>query len=245
MRKFSLGFVLMALLWACAPSGGIRTFRASTSKEVDLGKIMEIDGPVTFRLLLKNEYKDTLYPVRMHTPCYCTKVRFEKDPVAPGEDEVLEVVYDPAYRPGPMMEQIQVYYTNNSPTRVRIVTFKGEIIGYNHPIEEDRPYAFGSGLYMSHKVLSFGIVRPGDTADMFFRYGNGNTKASTVEFDIPQEWKPFFRLRQPGKMKADGRDTLHARFTMPMGMDSVLFAVRPMVDGKPVEQDLTIRAYAN
>ena len=241
MRNLILLLALLGLMGACAPKDGIRTMRASTSKEVDLGKIKEIDGPFKVRLLLRNDYKDTLYPVQLYTPCGCTQASFDKKPVAPGEDEVLEVVYNPAYNPGPMMEQIQILYTN-SPTRVRIITIKGEVIGYNHPIEEDRPYAFGEGLYMSHKVLSYGLVRPGDTSDMFFRYGNGNTGSATVEFEIPEEWKPFFRLRQPGKMKADERDTLHARFTMPMGVDSAYFAVRPIVDGKYTDEVLSVRA---
>lgn len=243
MRKTLFLIALVSCLWACGPKDGIRTYRATTTKEVDLGKIMEIDGPLTVRLLLKNDFKDTLYPVQLYTPCRCTKVKFEKLPIAPGEDEVLEVTYNPAYNPGPMTEQIQIFYVN-SPTRARMVTIKGEVIGFIHPIEEDRPYAYGEGLYMSHKVLSYGRIYPGSSADMFFRYGNGNTHETNVVFDIPEEWKPYLKLRQPGNMKADERDTLHARFIMPEGRDSVLFAVRPMVDGKPTEEVLTIKAYA-
>lgn len=241
LRLLSLLSAGVSLLSACSENGP-RTYRATTTKEVDLGIIKEIDGPLTVKLLLRNDFKDTLYPVQLYTPCRCTKVEFGKKPVAPGEDEVLEVTYNPAYNPGPMTEQIQIFYTA-SPVRARMVTIKGEVIGYNHPIEEDRPYAFGEGLYMSHKVLSYGLLREGETSDMFFRYGNGNTRSAEVTFDIPEQWKPYFRLRQPGRMKADERDTLHARFTMPEGADTVTFAVRPLVDGKPTEEVLTVRAY--
>ena len=156
---------------ACAPKDGIRTIRTSTDREADLGKIKEIDGPLTFRLVVKNDYPDTLYPVQLYTPCGCTEARFERKPVAPGEDEVIEVTYNPAYRPGPMMEEIQVYY-RNSPVKARSLVIKGEVIGYNHPIEEDRPYAYGEGLYMSHKVLNFGQLRPGPEPDHHgYRHG--------------------------------------------------------------------------
>ena len=239
MRKLLMMAALLAA--ACAPKDGIRTIRTSTDREADLGKIKEIDGPLTFRLVVKNDYPDTLYPVQLYTPCGCTEARFERKPVAPGEDEVIEVTYNPAYRPGPMMEEIQVYY-RNSPVKARSLVIKGEVIGYNHPIEEDRPYAYGEGLYMSHKVLNFGQLRPGETGDFFFRYGNGNTKKATVVFDIPDSWKPYVRMRQPGKMKADERDTVHVKFTMPDGLESLEFSLQPLVNGNPTGEVLGIRA---
>ena len=227
---------------ACGSGDGIRTIRTTTQTEADLGKIKEIDGPVTVRLLCKNDYADTLYPVQLHTPCGCTQVRFDRKPVAPGEDEVLEVTYDPAYRPGLMMESIDVYY-RNSPVKMRNFVIKGEVIGFVHPIEEDRPYNFGEGLYMSHKVLHFGSRAPGQTADMFFRHGNGNRKKAEITFDIPQEWQPYLHMRQPGKMKADERDTLHVKFTMPDPADTVEFTIQPRVNGVPTQEVLTVRAF--
>ena len=180
--------------------------------------------------------------MRLHTPCGCTQVNFRRDPVPPGADEVLEVTYNPAYRPGPMMEEFTVFYLN-SPVRSRSIVIKGEVIGYNHPIEEDRPYAFGEGLYMSHKVLNFGRRRPGETQDMFFRHGNGNKKKADIRFEIPAEWQPYLRMRQPGKMKADQRDTIHVKFTMPEGIDTVEFSVQPYVNGVKTEELLLVKSF--
>ena len=243
MRK--LAFILLsavALTVACAPKDGIRTIRTAPDKEADLGKIREIDGPVTVRLVVRNEYADTLYPAYIHTPCGCTEGHFDPHPVAPGEDETIEVTYNPAYRPGLMMEQIQVYY-KDSPVKMRSFVIKGEVIGYLHPIEEDRPYYYGEGLYMSHMLLSYGLRSPGETADFFFRYGNGNKHKSTLTFDVPEQWQRYLGLRSPGRMKADQRDTLHVSFTMPEGVDTVDFTVQPRMDGRPTEQVLTIRAF--
>ncbi|MBR2224632.1 MAG: DUF1573 domain-containing protein [Bacteroidales bacterium] len=236
-QVFLLTLLLMAA--ACGSRDGIRTIRTAEGQDADLGTIREIDGPVTVRLLIRNDFPDTLYPVQLHTPCGCTNARFDQKPVAPGADEVLEVTYNPAYRPGPMREEIQVRYVN-SPVRVRTFTISGKVIGFNHPIEEDRPYAFGEGLYMSHKILSYGLLRPGETGDFFFRYGNGNTRKATVTFDIPEEWQPYVRMRQPGRMKADQRDTLHVKFTMPEGIDSAAFSLQPRVDGRKTEEVLSV-----
>ncbi len=234
---FLLALLLMAA--ACGSRDGIRTIRTAEGQDANLGTIREIDGPVTVRLLIRNDFPDTLYPVQLHTPCGCTNARFDQKPVVPGADEVLEVTYNPAYRPGPMREEIQVRYVN-SPVRVRTFTISGKVVGFNHPIEEDRPYAYGEGLYMSHKILSYGQLRPGETGDFFFRYGNGNTRKATVTFDIPEAWQPYVRMRQPGRMKADQRDTLHVKFTMPEGIDSAAFSLQPRVDGRKTEEVLSV-----
>ena len=241
MKKTLILLSMALALCACASHSGIRTIRTSADQEADLGKIQEKDGPLTVRLVARNDYPDTLFPVQIHTPCGCTHAQLDKTPVAPGADQVLEITYDPAYRPGPMMEKIQVYY-QHSPVKSLAFMIKGEVIGFNHPIEEDRPYAYGEGLYMSHKILHFGSRLPGETGDVFFRHGNGNSRKATITFDIPQEWQPYLRMRQPGKMKADGRDTLHVKFTMPEGTDTVDFAVQPRVNGKPTEEVLRIYA---
>ena len=96
---------------------------------------------------------------------------------------------------------------------------------------------------MSHLMISYGLLEPGQQGDFFFRYGNGNSHKSTLTFDVPPEWQPYLGLRSPGRLKADQRDTLHVGFTMPAGVDSVEFTVQPRMDGRPTEQVLTVSAY--
>ena len=43
-------------------------------------------------------------------------------------------------------------------------------------------------------------------------------------------------------MKADERDTLHVKFTMPDAIDTVSFDIQPFVNGVPTEGKLTVRA---
>lgn len=244
MRKWI--FAVLLLTAACTPKSGIRTIRTTENTEADLGVIQEKDGPVTVRLVVRNELADTLHPVQVYTPCGCTAAETDRRSIAPGADEIIEVTYNPAYRPGIFMEEIQVYYAD-SPVRMRSLLIKGEVIGYNHPIEEDRPYAFGQGLYLSHEVLHYGKLAPGQTDDMFIRHGNGNKKAADIRFDIPPEYASSIGLRQPGVMEADGRDTLHVRFTMPEGPapgDTLLIPLQPLVNGKKTDKILYIKAIA-
>ena len=240
MKKYAFLTLLLALA-ACGAKDGMQSCRVREDGVANLGTIKEIDGPVTVKLLARNNYPDTLYPIQTYTQCGCTAAQSSREPVAPGADEVLEVTYNPAYRPGPILQEVQVQY-RNSPVKLRSFTLQGTVIGYNHPIEEDRPYAMGEGLYMSHKVLSFGNMAPRQTRDMFFRHGNGNRKKADIRFEVPAEWQPYLRLRQPGRMKADERDTLHVKFTMPEGIDTVAFDIQPFVNGVPTPETVGVRA---
>jgi len=244
MRKAIVIIAALAAVVSCSGGDKIRTIRTSENTEADFGKIKEADGPVTVRLLARNESADTLFPVRLYTPCACTEVKFDRTPVPPGEDEVIEVSYNPAYRPGKMMEEIQVYYAGN-PLKMRSFIIVGEVIGYSHPIKEDRPYNLGSDFYVSHKKVSFGTIRPGETKDFFFRYGNGGSRRADVRFEIPEEWRPYLRLRQPGKMKADQRDTVHVKFTAPATAgegEKIEIPLQPVVNGKAVDEAIQISA---
>ena len=218
MKNLFLLLALMLPAVACGPRDGIRTVRIAEGQDADLGTIKEIEGPVTVRLLIRNDYPDTLRPVQLYTPCGCTQARFDQKPVAPGADEILEVTYNPAYRPGPMREEIQVRYTN-SPVRVRTFSITGNVVGFNHPIEEDRPYAFGEGLYMSHKVLSYGSLRPGETGDFYFRHGNGNTSTTTSAPDnAPCD---RFTRSPPSPPDSSSRPAVSTNVTGPSGSISI------------------------
>ncbi len=233
---------VLLLLAACGPKNAEKVFRASEDTEVRLGRIKEADGPVSFKLLLKNDFQDTLKPLFIYTPCGCTAASNGNRPVPPGEDEVIDVTYNPAYREGKHMEEIQIRY-KDSPTPMRSVIFMTEVIGCKHPIEETCRYAMGLDFYSSHKVLAFGNFDPGQTKDMFFHYGNGGKKKMNVSFEVPDEWKGVISLRQPGKMKADQRDTVHVKFTMPAGVDTIRFAIQPIVNGKPTDESIKIKAF--
>ncbi len=64
-----------------------------------------------------------------------------------------------------------------------------------------------------------------------------------VTFDNPRP--ETLAYRQKMTLDAHGRDTLHFRFTMPAGLssgDTLRFALRPSVNGKPVGKDLNVKA---
>lgn len=241
MRKAWV-WILLPLLAACG-GGGIREIRSADNLEADLGVIREADGPVTFRLVVRNEMADTLYPLQYYTHCGCTKVELDRTPVAPGADQRLTVTYDPAYRPGRFMEEILVNY--NDGKTVKSLIFKGEVIGMHHPVEEDHPYDFGAGLHLSHEVLHYGRHAAGETGDIFFRYANGTDAPMDLDLQVDPAFAGAVRLRTPLHLEPQGRDTLHVRFTMPEGIapgDTLWIPVRLDVNGKRAGKELNIKA---
>ncbi len=241
MKKTLLFAFALCAIAACGPKGP-KEYHITENIEANIGKIKEIDGPVSFKLYVLNDLKDTLYPKMIYTPCSCTAAEITQTAVAPGEEELLEVTYNPAYRPGKMMEEIHILYVN-SPVKSRSVIICGEVEGYLHPIEESCRYAMGENLYSSHKKLGFGVMAPGETRDMFFRYGNNTKHKANLSFEIPEEWKPYVRMRQPGKIKGNERDTIHVKFSFPQDAEKVSFAMQPIMNGKPTEETISIEAF--
>lgn len=235
--------VVLLLLGAASCTSGPKTYVYDPADPfIRIGKINEIDGPVSFDVVVKNNTPDTLYPLRTAVECSCTTVDVYYQPVAPGESITIHTTYDPAYRKGPQGESAALYFKDVAPALFEI---QADVVPYNHIITEDHPYAYGHDLYMSHKTLPFGKLAPGETRDIYFRIGNGSTKKANIEL-VPEGCdKESVRFRQPGKVAADWRDTIHVKFTMPetkVANDTVEFHIQPCVNGEPTEQKMTILA---
>lgn len=213
----------------------------SENTEADLGTIYEEDGLARTVLVVRNNSADTLFPVAAYSHCRCAAATVSPLPVAPGEDVMVDVTYNPAYRSGIFMEEVQVRF--NGRRDVMSLVVKGEVIPCVHPVTDDHPYNFGSGLYMSHETLHFGNSRCGESHMIYVRLANDTDRKMTVTFDNPLP--ETLAYRQKVTLDAHGRDTLHFRFTMPAGLssgDTLRFALRPSVNGAPVGKDLNVKA---
>ena len=59
---------------------------------------------------------------------------------------------------------------------------KGTVKGMQHPVTEDHPYHYGSGLYMSHRVLPFRALKKGEAQTVKLRLANGTNREMTIDF---------------------------------------------------------------
>lgn len=177
----AFGVVVMMVnhaLYSQTPS----TVFVSTERVFDFGQIEEKDGKVSHTFIFQNKGETRVAMENVATGCSCVEFEYSKEPVNPGESRELTVTYNPAYRPGFFSKEI-VVLSNNRQNYTRI-WIKGSVIPEQHPIEENYPYNFGSGLWMNLKVLAFGTMRKGDTKTVKLKYGNDTDKEINLTFVV-------------------------------------------------------------
>ena len=98
-------------------------------------------------------------------------------------------------------------------------------------------------IYEEEGLARTVLVVRNNSADTLFPVAPGEDVRIDVTFDNPRP--ETLAYRQKMTLDAHGRDTLHFRFTMPAGLssgDTLRFALRPSVNGKPVGKDLNVKA---
>lgn len=250
MRKSLRIFLAVAALAggvaACSDgprSAAPREIVTTENTEADLGRMKEKDGPVQAVLVVRNQAPDTLWPAMAYTRCGCLTATVDRMPVPPGGDVRVHVEYNPSYKKGIVMEEVGVSFRDRRQMMSLVV--KGEVVPMTHPVEEDHPYDFGGGLHLSHEVLHYGKMQAGQSGDIFIRVANDRKRRAKISFQPEAALGDRLSFREGLQLAAQGRDTLHFRFTMPGGIpagDTVRFAVFPAVNGKKLDKPLVIKA---
>lgn len=239
---FALIFALSAV--SCKETGP-REYIVDDTTVIDLGAIKEADGPLEFIILYKNNTPDTLVATHSRSSCHCTTPVVNNLPIPPGEYHRIPVKYSPVYQKGAVDAQVDIRYKDGT---IRSFPFMVNVIPMKHPVTDHAKYHMGRNFYTSYKILSLGILRPGQTKDMYFGLGNDTRRNMKVEFKLDGKYSERVRMSRELTMMPDGRDTLHVRFTMPLEMapgDSVSIKVQPVINGAPTKETMTISARTN
>jgi len=244
--KLRLLIPVLIIAASCAGNnGGVKFFNEVDNKvTIDLGNVKEIDGAIDIEVRIPNTTEDTLTISKKRSSCRCFSFnKFKKTKAAPGEDMIVSMIYDPAYMNGDQEEYAGLILSNGQLIDINLTA---NVTPCPHAIEEGHPYDLGGGIHVSHRVLSFARLAPGESRKMYFHIANGLDKKAKVVLEPRGEDSHCIEVyRQPGKMDADGRDTIHVTFTMPEDRplnDTVLFELQPFVDGVPTETPMKVRA---
>lgn len=240
MRKMLILAAVLAV--ACQPQE--RTFRPGPDGSINIGIVKEAGGPVTFRALIPNDSGEATTVSQYRTDCRCTSLRFVSREAGAGEDFVLEITYDPAYRKDAVREGFQLKFANNVLKDLAVVA---RVIPCNHPMEEDFRYRLDGGLWVTHSKIAFGEMSPGEGKSFVLGLGNGTGRSVSVALSPEGPHAGAVSLRNPGKLPRDGRGTVSVRFTMPGGIpqgDTLWIPVRPYLNGKALENTVTIYSIA-
>lgn len=91
----------------------------------DFGKIKESVGKVTCTFKFKNTGDQPLIIQRVQATCGCTSPSYTKEPVLPGKEGEVTVVYSATGNVGSFEKRLTVF--TNVPDEVYILTIKGEV----------------------------------------------------------------------------------------------------------------------
>ncbi len=151
-------------------------------RKFDFGEIQEQDGIVSHVFLFKNIGKTVVHISGMSTGCGCVQYEFPKEPIQPGRTGEVTVSYNPAYRPGFFSKEIVVLSNNN--TCYNRIWIKGSVIPCRHPVSENYPYEYGSGLWMNFEIMAFGTISKGHSKTMELKYTNDTDKDMQLTFVV-------------------------------------------------------------
>lgn len=110
-------------LYADEPKGADIEF---AEKIIDLGVFAQDDDKQLLRLPFRSTGDVPLVITEVRTSCSCTTIKYNRKPVKPGEEGVLNITVDPKKAPkGNFYRVLQVYSTAIS--GVQNITLKAEI----------------------------------------------------------------------------------------------------------------------
>ena len=93
----------------------------------NFGNVPRKGGNLEKEFVFRNEGTAPLVIVRVLTSCSCFKATFPKRPVAPGDEGVIRVVYEPLKSdPGTFNKVLQIY--SNSVTGRELLTVQGNSV---------------------------------------------------------------------------------------------------------------------
>lgn len=239
MRKtivvFAMMFVLINALHSQTPSATIQF----EERVYNFGTILEKKGKVTHTFVFQNNGKRPVVITDVYSGCGCIGKVHSKDPVRPGEKGEITVTFDPYYKSGFFSKEIVVYNNNNQ--NYNRIWVEGTVTPGEHPIEDEYPYNFGSGLYLRLKVMAFGYVKPGEIKQMELHYANATNQVMRLNF-VVKDNKQELKFINPGKIGPKAKGVIVFSYTMPLaGNSDVEFIVYPYVNNKKLTENLEVK----
>ena len=157
MKKFSI-FLLLAFIAFSAKVFG-QTDKAKidfATLEHDFGTFKEEAGPQSYNFKFKNDGSAPLILNNVRASCGCTTPHWTRDPIAPGQEGVIKVSYNPAHRPGPFNKTVTVY--SNAENATSILRIKGSVIERQKTIAEKYPRKIGPLRAKSNQISFIKIL---------------------------------------------------------------------------------------
>lgn len=207
----------------------------------DFGTIEEKDGVVSHTFRFVNSGDAPVSILNVLSTCRCVTYSYSKAEVQPGAEGEIIVSFNPAYRQGFFEYDIQLRHSGSN--QAVFLSIRGNVIPALHPIQEDRPYKLGEGLYSNLKVFQFGSVVAGESKSLLFRYGNGTEETMKLNFVTEGSSPGTLEIEGKTVLEPDERVETYAIFSLPKrayGLQQLY--VYPEVNGVKVSEPIKLTA---
>jgi hypothetical protein len=202
----------------------------------DFGTIQEKKGKVSHVFVFQNKGKAPIEIDEVNSACGCIGKVVTTGPVKPGGKGKVTITFDPSYKSGFFSKEI-VVLTKKGQEYNRIWV-EGKIDPTQHPVKDDYPYDFGSGLHLRLKVIAFGFLKPGETKQVELHYANDTEKEIKLDFK-PGTNQPGLVFTNPGKIAAKSRGVIRFSYTMPANVSqTVTIQLSPYVNDKKLKESV-------
>lgn len=189
--------VIFFCVWVADVSGQTQT-KISFQKDLhDFGIISESGGNVSHTFVFRNITEQTVEIKDVETSCGCTVTEWTNEPVKPGKEGQIEVLFNPSGRPGFFRKSIQVTFLPGSV--IAILQVSGQVMEKSKPPKEIFDHRDGQLMTRSSGFnLGKVYINQESVTQNFNLYNNGSTilKINGADFaehltvKFPKEIKP-------------------------------------------------------
>ena len=139
----------------------------------DLGKLSETDSPVSRMFQLRNVSDKPLRISRVRTTCGCTAAAYDSTLIAPGEELVITLTYNPKNRPGTIDVDGFVYIEGYDRQPMARLSLYGEVLDSDE--WRHLPQVMGA-LRLKRKEVHFAELPVGGKTTMHILCANSGGK---------------------------------------------------------------------
>ena len=140
---------------------------------LDLGKMSETDSPVSRTFRLRNVSNAPQRISRVRTTCGCTAAAFDSTFIAPGEEAMVTLTYNPKNRPGTIDVDAFVYLEGNERQPMARLSLYGEVV--DSDVWSHLPQAMGT-LRLKRKEVRFAELPASGKTSMRILCANSGNK---------------------------------------------------------------------
>ena len=150
--------------------------------EHDFGSFKEAVGSQTYNFKFTNNGASPLILNNVRASCGCTTPEWTKEPIAPGQNGLIKVSYNPSNRPGPFSKTVTV--SSNASNSNVILRIKGVVEPREKTIAEKYPREIGP-LRAKTNQISFVKINENEVKTDSLEVVNDSDQPVKVEFKAP------------------------------------------------------------